>query len=86
MPEVTLERVAEEVKSLTADEQRQLRGMLDDWLSKPPAEDSTGGDMEAKEQLLLQRLLEKGIISKIPSGPAVAPAVQADTSPWAACV
>lgn len=69
MPTATLERVVEDVKTLTAQEQRQLREMLDDWLPKSPTESEIAGMTEKeKEQLLLQRLLEKGIISKIPSG------------------
>lgn len=62
MAEATLERVVEEVKSLTPDEQQQLRSLLDAWLAEPT------DDVEAKEQLLTQRLLEKGIISKLPTG------------------
>lgn len=68
MPEVTLERVAEEARSLTAQEQEQLRRMLDSWLTESPVERKIANETEeAKEQLLMQHLLEKGIIARIPT-------------------
>ena len=59
MTTANLDRVIEEVKALTPDEQKQLREMLDVLMVKsaPPM---TEDEFE-------RRLLEKGIISKIPS-------------------
>jgi len=58
MTTANLDRVIEEVKALTPDEQKQLREMLDVLMVKsaPPM---TEDEFE-------RRLLEKGIISRIP--------------------
>jgi hypothetical protein len=58
MTTANLDRVIEEVKALTPDEQKQLREMLDALMAKsaPPM---TEDEFE-------RRLLEKGIISRIP--------------------
>ena len=61
MSSANLEKVIEEVKALTPDEQRQVRKLLDELL-----EESTPispGD------LLARRLLESGMISRIPKRP-----------------
>lgn len=68
MAEATLERVAEEVKSLTPEEQQQLRRLLDSWLAESPQQSDAADDLKAKEELLTQRLLEKGILRKLPTG------------------
>lgn len=68
MPATTLERVVEEAKSLTPQEQQQLREMLDDWLPKTPTASEIAAMTEKeKEQLLLQRMLDKGLISQLPT-------------------
>jgi hypothetical protein len=58
MTTANLDRVFEEVKRLTPDEQRSLRDLIDHLLatSTPPM----------TEEEFEQRLLEKGIISSIP--------------------
>ncbi|HEY9231409.1 MAG TPA: hypothetical protein VIS78_04665, partial [Blastocatellia bacterium] len=53
-----LDRVIEEVKALTPDEQRRLRVLLDDLLGRPMPEPT--------EEEVQQRLYEKGIIGEIP--------------------
>lgn len=68
MAKATLERVVEEARSLTEQEQQQLRTMLDAWLTDPPESGVAAEELKAKEHLLTQRLLEKGIISKLPTG------------------
>ena len=56
----TLERVLEEVKALTSEEQRQLRDQLERWAQEQQS--------KAMEDRLDQLLLEKGLISRIPTG------------------
>lgn len=68
MPKATLERGVEQARNLTEQEQQQLRGLLDSWLTEPPERGEPADDLEVKERLLTQRLLEKGIISKAPTG------------------
>lgn len=58
MTTANLDRVFEEVKSLTPSEQKQLREMLDSLLSNAAP--------QITEEEFEQRLLEKGIISRIP--------------------
>ena len=53
-----LDRIVEEVRALTTDEQRALRERLDSLLGSPQSEIS-----EAEFE---QRLLERGIIGSIP--------------------
>lgn len=53
-----LDRVFEEVKALTPGEQKQLREMLDSLLESAAP--------QITEEEFEQRLLEKGIISRIP--------------------
>lgn len=53
-----LDRIIDEVKMLTPDEQRNLRDMVDELLAK------TAPQMTEEE--FEQRLLEKGVISRIP--------------------
>ena len=55
---MTLDQLVEEVKALTPDEQRRLRSLLDTWLATPPSGPT--------EEELDRRLLEKGLISRIP--------------------
>jgi hypothetical protein len=53
-----LDRVIEEVKALSPDEQRRLRVLLDDLLGRPMPEPT--------EEEVQQQLYEKGIIGEIP--------------------
>ena len=59
MATATLEKVIEEVKSLTVDEKRRLRELLDGLLAGE-------SDAKAREQQVIQQLLADGIISRIP--------------------
>lgn len=69
MQEVTFKRVADEARSLTPAEHCRLRRMLGSWLSQPPSAKKLAELSEGeKHHLLLQRPLEDGIISHIPSG------------------
>ncbi len=54
----TLDRLFEEVKTLTADEQRSLRDMVDELLVK--------GAPAMTEEEFEQHLLKRGVISRIP--------------------
>jgi hypothetical protein len=58
MSMTNLDRVFEEVKTLTQDEQRSLRDMVDDLLTKSTP--------KMTEDEFEQHLLDKGIISRIP--------------------
>ena len=59
MSSTNLEQVLEEVRTLTPDEQRQVRKLIDELLENSiPL---------SPEDLLEQRLLEAGIISEIPA-------------------
>ncbi len=62
MSQDTLERIVEDVRTMTPQEQQQLRALLDNALA------DQADVMQAKERLLMQRLLEKGIIGSIPTG------------------
>ena len=62
MSSTNLEKVIEEVKALTPDEQRKVKDLIDSLL-KPS--DETQSPM-LPEDLLEQKLLQAGIISKIP--------------------
>lgn len=55
MAQTTLEKVVEDVKTLTPDEQKQLRGLLDEWLAPPPRPQIT-------EEEFLRLMEEKGIV------------------------
>ena len=55
----TLDQVLEQIKSLSPDEQKQLRDILDGMLAK--------GEPRTTEEEFEQRLLERGVISHIPS-------------------
>ncbi|MEN3331587.1 MAG: hypothetical protein V7641_952 [Blastocatellia bacterium] len=55
MASATLERVMEEVKAMTPDEQQQLRDALDEWLSNP----------QHIEYLLQKSLHEAGLLSEM---------------------
>ncbi|HKP85593.1 MAG TPA: hypothetical protein VJZ26_05835 [Blastocatellia bacterium] len=59
MTTANLDRVIEEVKALTRGEQKQLRDMLDALLASAAP--------QMTEEEFERRLLEKGIISSIPS-------------------
>lgn len=62
MSSTGLERVIEEVKALTVEEQRKVKGLINSLL-EAPAEESK----ELSPQDLLQRrMLERGAISEIP--------------------
>jgi len=58
MSTASLDRLFEEVKTLTPDEQRSLRNMVDELLAASAP--------QMTEDELEQRLLEKGFISRIP--------------------
>lgn len=58
MATTALDKVLEKVKSLTAGEQRQLRVILDDLLSKPEPQ---------PQSALSELLLKRGVISRMPS-------------------
>lgn len=62
MSSANLEKVIEEVKALTADEQRQVKKILDELLNE-----SNTVSM-SPEDLLQQRLLEAGLITEIRPG------------------
>lgn len=62
MSSANLEKLMGEVKSLTSDEQRKVRELIDSLL-EPVAETS---EVVSPEDLLDQRLLETGVISEIP--------------------
>jgi hypothetical protein len=59
MSSANLEKVIEEVKALTTDEQREVRKLLDELLNESAS--------VSPEDLLEQRLLEAGLISRIPA-------------------
>ena len=58
MSTANLDRLFEEVRALTPDEQRSLRNMVDELLAASPPQMS--------EDEFERHLLEKGIISRIP--------------------
>lgn len=58
MATATWDRVLEEVKSLTAQEQHQLRAMLDRLLTEPQAQ---------RRNALADLLLKQGVITRVPS-------------------
>ena len=58
MADVSLEGILEQVKALPPEEQRGLRDLLDELLDDTPS--------ESKEDELERRLLEAGVLSKIP--------------------
>lgn len=62
MSSASLEKVIEEVKALSPDEQRTVRGLLNSILEGSPG----FSEEESPEDLLDQRLLEAGVISEIP--------------------
>ncbi len=62
MSSISLDKVIEEVKSLSHNEQRQVRELLDSILENPI---ETRAAL-SPEDLLEQRLLERGVISEIP--------------------
>jgi hypothetical protein len=57
MASVTLDKVWEDVKALSPDEQRQLREQLDGLLESPP--------LRSAEEELQRRLLAAGLLSEI---------------------
>ncbi|HKP87861.1 MAG TPA: hypothetical protein VJZ26_17295 [Blastocatellia bacterium] len=62
MSSANLERVIEEVKALTPDEQRRVKDLIDSLLR---ASDEANASM-SPEDLLEKKLLEAGVISEIP--------------------
>lgn len=62
MSSANLEKVIEEVKALTPDEQREIRDLIDSLLK---ASDESPASTSL-EDLFKQRLLEAGLISEIP--------------------
>lgn len=62
MAEVTWERVAEDARQLTPDEQQLLRGLLDSWITA-----SSDENIKMKQRLLAEQMLADGLISHIPS-------------------
>ena len=63
MAEVTLERVTEQARVLTPEEQQQLRALLDSWLTPP-----TAHDLKQRERQFAEHLLEIGMLDHIPEG------------------
>jgi hypothetical protein len=57
-----LDRVIEEVKALTQEEQRQVRELIDSLLESP----AENHEHLSPVNLLERRLLERGVISEIP--------------------
>lgn len=57
MSSANLEKVIEEIKALTPDEQRKVKELIDSLV---------GEQSVSPEDLLAQRLLEAGVISHIP--------------------
>lgn len=55
MAQTTLEKVVEDVKTLTPDEQRELRGLLDEWLAPP-------SNPQMTREELYRLLEEKGVL------------------------
>lgn len=62
MASTSLEKVIAEVKSLTQEEQLQVRQLIDSLLELPPEPEQ----ILSPEELLERRLLERGAISAIP--------------------
>ena len=62
MSGANLEKIIQEVKALTPDEQRQVKDLIDSLLRA--SEEATAS--MSPEDLLEQRLLEAGVISEIP--------------------
>jgi hypothetical protein len=62
MSSTSLERVIEEVKALTPAEQQKVRELIDSLLETP----AEALEALSLEDLLEQRLLERGVISEIP--------------------
>ena len=62
MNSATVDRVLEEVKTLTAGEQQQVRALLDSLLEIPAVHTP-----QMSEDEFLQMLRQKGIISNIPN-------------------
>jgi len=63
MARTSLEKVIEEVKALTLEEQRKVKELIDSLLGSPGEAKKT----LSLEDLLEQRLLEDGVISKLPT-------------------
>jgi hypothetical protein len=63
MSRTSLEKVIEEVKALTLEEQRKVKNLIDSLLGSPGEAKKT----LSLEDLLEQRLLEDGVISKLPT-------------------
>jgi len=57
-----LEKIIEEVRALTQEEQLQVRELIDSLLENP----TEAQERLSPEDLLEQRLLERGVISEIP--------------------
>ena len=62
MSSANLEKVIEEIKALTPDEQRKIKDLIDSLLK---VSDEAAASM-SPEDLLEQKLLEAGVISEIP--------------------
>ena len=62
MSSTNLEKVIEEVKALTQEEQLQVRALIDSLLENPVETQ----ERLSPEDLLERRLLERGVISDIP--------------------
>lgn len=62
MSSTSLEKILEEVKALTQEEQLQVRELIDSLLENP----TEAQQPLSPEDLLERRLLERGVISKIP--------------------
>lgn len=60
---VVLEKIVEEIKALTPEQRQILRDMLD---TLPQSNETPEEEMRQREDELLRRLHEKGILAKIP--------------------
>lgn len=61
MAEITLERVTEQAKALTPEQQRQLRTLLDARLT-PPADE----EMQEIERQFVEDMVAKAVLANIP--------------------
>jgi hypothetical protein len=61
MADITLERVTEQAKALTTEQQRQLRALLDSWLTP-----TTDAEMPERERQFVEDMVAKGVLSNIP--------------------
>lgn len=63
MSSTSLEKVIEQVKALTQEEQREVRELIDSLLQKT----AESQEVLSPEDMLERRLLEDGLISELPT-------------------